>query len=125
MRGDSAAASRRAFFPPTNARSWKSRALSIPGAQTAIDQSRPRLTKKGAGMKNLKKSMSGPGGVIAVALAICLAPTALKVAGVVDRPWWLVTLPLWAWLAIFVAFGLVMAIATVVIAIFDGKAQRR
>jgi hypothetical protein len=76
-------------------------------------------------VKSMKKSDSGPAGFIAVAFAICLAPTVLKLAGVIDRPWWLVTLPLWAWLAIFVAFGLVMAIATVVIAIFDGKAQRR
>jgi hypothetical protein len=46
MRGDSAAASRRAIFPPTNARSWKSRATTSRGRRPQIDQSRPRLNRK-------------------------------------------------------------------------------
>lgn len=73
----------------------------------------------------MKKSQNGPSGVIAVALLICLAPSALKLAGVIDRPWWLVTLPLWAVFALVVVFALALAIATIaVVALADNKAEK-
>jgi len=71
----------------------------------------------------MKKSGNGPFGVICVALAISLAPSALKAAGAIDCPWWIATLPLWLGPALLAAFGLVMAIKAVVVAIADGKAD--
>jgi hypothetical protein len=73
----------------------------------------------------MKKSKNGPTGAIAAALAICLIPSALKLAGVVDWPWWIATAPLWAAPVIVVAFGIVMAVVTIFVAFADGKADRR
>ena len=41
----------------------------------------------------MKKSKNRPSGVVVASLAICLAPSALKLAGVIGHPWRLVTLP--------------------------------
>lgn len=76
-------------------------------------------------MQSAKKSQRGPTRVIAATLAICAAPGALKLAGAISAPWWLATLPLWAAPALIVAFGLVMAVVTVLVAIADDKAERR
>lgn len=76
--------------------------------------------------ERMRKSKTGPTPIIVVALAIIAAPSVIKLAGVglAHRPWWFVTLPMWAVFALLAIAGIALAIVTLLVARADHKAQR-
>ena len=61
-------------------------------------------------MKNI--NISVPIGTIGLVFII------LKLAGVIDWSWWLVTLPIWGGFALFISFVLIFVLFVVLINIF-------
>jgi hypothetical protein len=73
----------------------------------------------------MKKPQIGPFTVIGAVLGADTLLLALRFAGVITKPWLLVTAPLWLVFAVLGVAGFLLMIWTLAVGHVDGKAPRR